>query len=159
MKPSKNLLHDQIKSIQNWSWCLLPVPRCWLKNEPDEAIANIFRQMSGIEQSHCTCLHEEKTIWMFSQLPEPSKRARVLKSIGKVLGYDYVPGCPGLIPKKSLSTLHLFQGNQKRTQQTGSLSDNGPMFTNSGRTSWIPALKISGSNLARFEKKTSFSRG
>jgi len=117
------------------------------ENEPDEAIANIFRQMSGIEQSHALAFVKKNNLDV-SQLPEPSKRARVLKSIGKVLGYDYVLGVL-LDTEKSLSTSILR--SRKRTQQTGSLSDTAhvTILKNILNT----RTKISGSNLARFEKR------
>jgi VIT1/CCC1 family predicted Fe2+/Mn2+ transporter len=117
------------------------------ENEPDEAVANIFRQMSGIEQSHALAFMKKNNLDV-SQLPGPSKRARVLKSIGKVLGYDYVLGVL-LDTEKSLSTSILR--SRKRTQQTGSFSDTAhvTILKNILNT----RTKISGSNLARFEKR------
>ncbi len=117
------------------------------ENEPDEAVANIFRQMSGIEHSHALAFIKKNNLDV-SQLPGPSKRARVLKSIGKVLGYDYVLGVL-LDTEKSLSTSILR--SRKRTQQTGSLSDTAhvTILKNILNT----RIKISGSNLARFEKR------
>ncbi len=116
-------------------------------NEPDEAIASIFRKMSGIEQDHALAFMKKNNPDA-SQLPDPSRRARVLKSIGKVFGYDYVLGVL-LDTEKSLSTSILR--SRKRTQQAGSLSDTAhvTILKNILNT----RTKISGSNLARFEKR------
>jgi VIT1/CCC1 family predicted Fe2+/Mn2+ transporter len=75
-------------------------------------------------------------------------RAKVLKSIGKILGYDYVLGVL-LDTEKSLSTSILR--SRKNLKQTESLSD----------TAHVTILKnilnskarISGTDLARFEKR------
>lgn len=117
------------------------------ENEPDEAVANIFRQMSGIEQSHALAFMRKNNLDV-SQLPGPSKRARVLKSIGKVLGYDYVLGVL-LDTEKSLSTSILR--SRKRKLQNESLSDTAhvTILKNILNT----RTRISGSNLARFEKR------
>lgn len=116
-------------------------------NDPDEAIAGIFRKMSRIELEHALAFMKKNNLDA-SQLPGPSGRARVLKSIGKAFGYDYVLGVL-LDTEKSLSTSILR--SRKRTQQTGSLSDTAhvTILKNILNT----RTKISGSNLARFEKR------
>jgi VIT1/CCC1 family predicted Fe2+/Mn2+ transporter len=117
------------------------------ENEEDKAIANIFRQMSEIEKGHALAFLK-KINADDSHMPNPSTRARVLKSIGKVIGYDYVLGVL-LDTEKSLSTSILRA--RKNMKQSESLSD----------TAHVTILKnilnsktrMSGSNLARFEKR------
>jgi VIT1/CCC1 family predicted Fe2+/Mn2+ transporter len=117
------------------------------ENEEDKAIADIFFRMSEIELGHALAFLQHKNLDI-SQLPGPSVRARVLKSIGKVLGYDYVLGVL-LDTEKSLSNSILKA--RKRFKQPESLSDTAHVtilknILNTG-------TKISGSNLARFEKR------
>ncbi len=117
------------------------------ENEQDKGIADIFHRMSAIERGHAVAFLE-KTGQNEAAMPGPSTRAKVLKSIGKVLGYDYVLGVL-LDTEKSLSTSILK--SRKNLKQAESLSD----------TAHVTILKnilnsrtrISGSNLARFEKR------
>jgi VIT1/CCC1 family predicted Fe2+/Mn2+ transporter len=117
------------------------------ENEEDKAIASIFHQMSEIEQGHALAFLKNKNLDI-SQLPKPSIRARVLKGIGKVLGYDYILGVL-LDTEKSLS--YSILRARKRMKQSESLSDTAhvTILKNILNTS----TKISGSNLARFEKR------
>lgn len=83
-----------------------------------------------------------------SDLPGPSRSAKVLKNIGKLLGYDYVLGVL-LDTEKSIASSVLSARKKTNTEQ--SISD----------TAHVTILKnilnndtsISGSNLARFEKR------
>ena len=61
------------------------------KNEPDEAVANVFRQMSEIEQSHAEAFARKANI-STENLIVPSFRAKTLNLIGKIFSYDYVLG-------------------------------------------------------------------
>jgi VIT1/CCC1 family predicted Fe2+/Mn2+ transporter len=117
------------------------------ENEDDKAIANIFYRMSEIEQGHALAFLQHKSLDR-SHLPNPSARARILKTIGKVLGYDYVLGAL-LDTEKSLSNAILKA--RKRAKQSESLSDTAhvTILKNILNT----RTKISGSNLARFEKR------
>jgi VIT1/CCC1 family predicted Fe2+/Mn2+ transporter len=117
------------------------------ENEEDTTIANIFYQMSELERSHALAFLKKINL-DDSHMPKPSARARVLKRIGKVFGYDYVLGVL-LDTEKSLSTSILR--SRKNLKQSESLSD----------TAHVTILKnilnsksrISGTNLARFEKR------
>lgn len=60
-------------------------------HEDDPVIANVFRQMSEIENSHAVAFAAKEKIDA-SLLPHPSWRAKTLNLIGKVFGYDYVLG-------------------------------------------------------------------
>lgn len=57
------------------------------ENESDEAIANVFRQMSEIEQSHAEAF-ARKVNYPLENLIQPSWRAKTLNTIGKIFGYD-----------------------------------------------------------------------
>ena len=117
------------------------------EHEEDENVANVFRQMSEIEMSHAEAFMKKNQMDL-SLLPKPSRRAKVLKRIGGILGYDYVLGVL-LDTEKSLSNSVLSA--RKKHQSTNSISD----------TAHVTILKnilnnnqnISGTNLARFEKR------
>jgi len=116
-------------------------------HEEDEQVAGIFRQMSAIEQGHALAFAKKYGLGE-DQLPQPSRRARILKTIGSVLGYDYVLGVL-LDTEKSISAS--IAGARSKSKSEASLSD----------TAHVTILKnilqhnkqISGSNLARFEKR------
>lgn len=117
------------------------------ENEQDLNVANVFRQMSEIEQSHAIAFANKNNIEL-SKLPAPSNRAKTLNLIGKVFGYDYVLGVL-LETEKSISNAII--GGRKKQKTTDSISD----------TAHVTILKnilnynknVSGSNLARFEKR------
>jgi VIT1/CCC1 family predicted Fe2+/Mn2+ transporter len=116
-------------------------------NEADENVAHVFYQMSEIEMSHAIAFLAKNNLDA-SKLPPPSKRAKILRFIGKIMGYDYVLGVL-LDTEKSISSAVLSA--RKKTNTTTSLSD----------TAHVTILKnilnstssISGSSLARFEKR------
>jgi VIT1/CCC1 family predicted Fe2+/Mn2+ transporter len=103
--------------------------------------------MSEIEMSHAIAFLAKNNLDA-SKLPPPSKRAKILRFIGKIMGYDYVLGVL-LDTEKSISSAVLSA--RKKTNTTTSLSD----------TAHVTILKnilnstssISGSSLARFEKR------
>jgi VIT1/CCC1 family predicted Fe2+/Mn2+ transporter len=116
-------------------------------HEADPDVANIFRQMSDIEHGHAMAFLK-KAKQDTNILPPPSGRARILAFIGKVLGYDYVLGVL-LDTEKSIS-------NSIRTVPKKNNVDNS--FSDSSHVSILTNIlnnqtKISGSNLARFEKR------
>ena len=116
-------------------------------NEDDENVAHVFYQMSEIELSHAIAFLAKNNLDA-SNLPLPSKRAKILRFIGKIFGYDYVLGVL-LDTEKSISSAVLSA--RKKTKTTTSLSD----------TAHVTILKnilnstssVSGSSLARFEKR------
>ena len=116
-------------------------------NELDETVKDVFYQMSEIEMSHAVAFIEKNGL-SESDLPRPSRSAKVLKNIGKLLGYDYVLGVL-LDTEKSIASSVLSARKKTNTEQ--SISD----------TAHVTILKnilnndtsISGSNLARFEKR------
>ena len=116
-------------------------------SESDPAIVSVFRQMSEIERSHALAFAEKNGIPV-SQLPPPSKRALVLKWIGKRFGNDYILGVL-LDTEKSLSNSIVTLRNKENG--VASITD----------TAHVTILKnilnnpkhIAASNLARFEKR------
>ena len=59
--------------------------------EKDKEVAAIFLQMSEIERGHAVAFLA-KSQMDTSRLPPPSTRARILNSISKLFGYDYILG-------------------------------------------------------------------
>ncbi|HQT21989.1 MAG: rubrerythrin family protein [Sphingobacteriales bacterium 17-39-43] len=117
------------------------------ENEKDPNVARVFTEMSEIEHSHALAFLKKNNLDI-SHLPAPSGRARVLRLIGKIFGYDYILGVL-LDTEKSISSSIVKV--KRKSNSTPSLSD----------TSHVTILKnilnnhqdISGSNLARFEKR------
>ncbi|MBI2279561.1 MAG: VIT1/CCC1 transporter family protein [Bacteroidetes bacterium] len=117
------------------------------ENEADENVAHVFYQMSEIEMGHAVAFLAKNNLDS-SNLPLPSKRAKILRFIGKILGYDYVLGVL-IDTEKSISSSIL--NARKKTKTATSLSD----------TAHVTILKnilnstssVSGSSLARFEKR------
>ncbi len=60
------------------------------ESEKDKAIASIFREMSEIEKSHALAFLQK--MGQSNTMPPPSMRARILKTIGKIFGNDYILG-------------------------------------------------------------------
>lgn len=116
-------------------------------HEEDPNVANVFRQMSEIEMGHALAFAAKNGI-PAAQLPGPSGRAKTLRRIGKLFGYDYVLGVL-LDTEKSISAS--IMGARKKTNTTSSISD----------TAHVTILKnilnnnqqVSGASLARFEKR------
>ncbi|MDZ4680804.1 MAG: VIT1/CCC1 transporter family protein [Saprospiraceae bacterium] len=116
-------------------------------HEEDANIANVFRQMSEIEHGHAIAFMKKNNLDL-SRIPPPSKRARILKTIGKILGYDYVLGVL-LDTEKSISSSILNAKSQSSI--ANSIADTAHVtilknILNNG-------AKVSGTNLARFEKR------
>ena len=60
-------------------------------NEDDVNVAHVFNEMSEIEKSHAVAFLKKHGLTE-DQMPQPSKRAKILNFIGKVFGYDYILG-------------------------------------------------------------------
>ena len=117
------------------------------EHEQDEHVAKVFQQMSEIEKSHAIAFLKKNNLDE-SHLPPPSRRARILKSIGKVFGYDYVLGVL-LDTEKSISTSVL--NARKKSKEQISISDTAHVTIL--RNILNNYKNISASNLARFEKR------
>jgi vacuolar iron transporter family protein len=117
------------------------------EHEADENVAVIFREMSKIEMSHAHAFMSANKI-PSDQLPGPSVRARTLKWIGKMIGYEYVLGVL-LETEKSLSA-SVIQARKKENLDN-SISDTAHVSIL--RNILNNSTRVSGSSLARFEKR------
>ena len=116
------------------------------KKEEDPGVAEIFRQMSGIEKGHATSFLKKSGLNP-SEMPGPSRRAKILMSIGKILGSSYVLGVL-LDTEKSLST-SIFNA-RKATKSQATLSDTAHVKI---LQNVISHSNISGPALTRFEMR------
>ncbi len=116
-------------------------------HEKDPQVEQIFRKMSEIEKTHASAFMH-KSGMDGSQFPPPSNRAKILSFIGKIFGPDYVLGVL-LDTEKSISSALLTARKKSNTEAVISDTSHVSILKNilSGNT------KISGSNLARFEKR------
>jgi len=116
-------------------------------HEEDPNVASVFRQMSEIEHGHALVFMKKNNLDTTRLLP-PSAKAKILNTIGKIFGYDYILGVL-LDTEKSLSSAII--SSRKNNNAAGSLSDTAHVTILKNILSNQPNL--SGSNLARFEKR------
>ena len=116
-------------------------------HEEDPNVASVFHQMSEIEHGHAIVFMKKNNLDTTKLLP-PSKKARILNTIGKIFGYDYILGVL-LDTEKSLSSSII--SSRKRINSNSSLSDTAHVTILKNILNNQP--NVSGSNLARFEKR------
>ena len=117
------------------------------ENEPDEAVANIFRRMSEIEKGHAEAFAKKVNI-PTENLIKASWRAKTLNLIGKIISYDYVLGAM-MDTEKSLSNAILKAKEKNNMELTGA-------ETNHVKILWSIVendKNISGAQHAKFENK------
>ena len=117
------------------------------ENESDESVANVFRQMSEIEQGHAEAFALKVNIPV-EDLIKPSWRAKTLNLIGTIFSYDYVLGAL-MDTEKSLSNAIIKTKEKNELEITGA-------ETNHVKILWSILEKdknISGAQHAKFEKK------
>jgi len=117
------------------------------ENETDTAVANVFRQMSEIEQSHAEAFARRMNLSV-ENLIQPSWRAKTLNLIGKIFSYDYVLGAL-MDTEKGLSNAIIKTKEKNKLEITGT-------ETNHVKILWSILEKdknISGAQHAKFEKK------
>ncbi len=117
-------------------------------NEQDPNVAHIFRQMSEIERGHALAFMAKYQLPK-EQYPQPSMRAKILQLIGKVMGYDYILGVL-MDTEKSLSSSISKERSRLGNKET-SISDTSHVAIL--KNILINQDKVSGENLARFEKR------
>lgn len=117
------------------------------ENESDANVAEVFRQMSEIEHSHAIAFMKANHLDL-SKLPLPSNRAKILRTIGKVFGNDYILGVL-MDTEKSISSSVLSA--RKKTNTPVSISDTAHVTILQNILNNSPT--VSGSSLARFEKR------
>jgi VIT1/CCC1 family predicted Fe2+/Mn2+ transporter len=118
------------------------------QHEENPDVAEIFRQMSDIEKSHALAFMVKHNI-PSEPFPAPSGRAKMLQFIGKVMGYDYILGVL-MDTEKSLSNT-IINTRIKLKPDSSSISDTAHVTILKNLLD--NQTKVSGSNLARFEKR------
>ncbi|WP_439883465.1 VIT1/CCC1 transporter family protein [Pontibacter sp. MBLB2868] len=113
------------------------------------AIADMFRELGGIEHEHAA-----KMIERFSregkkvELPTPSWRARVLDKIGKVLGYGYVIGVL-MDTEKSIGAAQVRLKEQGQIPVSGDEANHVKILQNLINNK----SKVAGEHISRIEGK------
>ncbi len=116
-------------------------------HEEDATVANVFLQMSEIEQGHAMAFMRINNLDTMT-LPPPSLRARILHKIGKIFGYDFILGVLMDTEKNiSLSVIN----SRKNVNAERSLSDTAHVTILQNICAAHP--NVSGNYLARFEKR------
>lgn len=115
------------------------------EKEEDPAVAEVFRRMSAIEMGHAESFAKKAGL---RELPAPSGRARMLKRIGRWLGYDYVLGIL-METEKSISSAMV--NARSRAGQAPSLSDTAHVSILRNILAHSP--EVGGHQLSRFEKR------
>lgn len=106
------------------------------KHEDDDAIAEVFRQMSEIEYSHARAFMEKNKLDT-NVMPSPSMRAKTLEFIGRVVGYDYILGIL-LDTEKRLSSSVLAA--RKVNKMAGSVSDTAHVAILKNIINYVPEI-------------------
>ncbi|MCF8284484.1 MAG: VIT1/CCC1 transporter family protein [Sphingobacteriales bacterium] len=117
------------------------------EHESDPTIANVFKQMSEIEQSHAEAFAIKANIPL-ENLMVPSWRANTLNVIGIIFGYDYVLGVL-MDTEKSLSNQVLNAKKKNNMEVTGTETNHVKIL----RTILEKEENVSGKHLSRFEKR------
>ena len=117
------------------------------EHESDETVANVFRQMSEIEQGHAEAF--AKIVNMPTEkLIRPSWRAKTMNLIGIIFGYDQVLNSL-MDTEKSLSNAIISTKEKNKLEITGN-------ETNHVKILWSileNEQKINGPQLAKFESR------
>jgi len=117
------------------------------EHESDKTVANVFRQMSEIEQSHAEAFARIVHIPV-ENLIRPSWRAKTMNLIGMIFGYDQVLNSL-MDTEKSLSNAIISTKEKNKLQITGN-------ETNHVKILWSildNEKKINGPQLAKFESR------
>jgi VIT1/CCC1 family predicted Fe2+/Mn2+ transporter len=117
------------------------------EKESDPTIANVYRQMSEIEQSHADAFAKKENISP-DKLIQPSWRAKTLNTIGKIFGYDYVLGAL-MDTEKSISNAIVTQKQKNNQKVTGAENSH----VNILRTILEKENKVTGIQLSKFESR------
>ncbi len=117
------------------------------EHEQDTTIAEVFRQMSDIENGHATAFAKKENVSL-EQLNKPSWRAKTLDFIGRVFGYDYVLGVLMDI-EKSISNAIITAKKKNALEVTGAES----MHVSILRNILESEKKVTGAQLSKFESR------
>ena len=116
--------------------------------ETDTTVANVFRQMSAIERSHAEAFLNKLNPTIPIVFPPPSVRAKILNTIGKIFGYDYILGVM-MDTEKSISNAIISAKNKNKLPITGSETNHVSIL----RSLLEKESQVTGGNVAKFEKK------
>ncbi len=116
-------------------------------HETDATIAEVFRQMSDIENGHAAAFAKKENISP-EYLPKPSWRARTLDFIGSIFGYDYVLGVL-MDTEKSISSALVSARKKNKQEVTGAEF----MHVSILRTILEREKKVTGAQLSKFESR------
>jgi len=98
------------------------------ENETDQAIASVFAKMSEIEKGHAIAFL--KTLNLEAKdMPAPSRRAKILNTIGRYFGYDYVLGVL-MDTEKSISNALLLAKKKNNIPIQGTESNHVKILRN-----------------------------
>ncbi len=117
------------------------------EKEEDQNVKEIFTEMSEIEKSHAIAFLQNVGL-SENDIPPPSTRAKILKIIGGILGYDYVLGVLMDTEKSLSSSIGKARIN---TKTESSISDTAHVQILENLLHNNP--KIAGNALSRFEKR------
>lgn len=113
------------------------------KNEEDPHIKGVLMEMADIQNNHAKTFLKKAGLSP-EQMPKPSTRIRRFEKIGKIMGWDFVLGV--LLDTEKKMSKNKFQNSITfGTEGTSHITILKTLLMNNGN--------ISGSNLARFEKK------
>lgn len=117
------------------------------ENEADPTIADVFRQMSGIEKGHAEAFAKAQNV-SAQNLMKPSWRALTLNRIGKIFGYDYVLGAL-MDTEKSISTAIISLKKKNNLEINGSETNHVSIL----RSILEKEDRVTGVQLSKFESK------
>ncbi len=117
------------------------------ENEEDDALREVFRQMSEIELSHAKAFADHNGVSL-KEICRPSWRAKTIDRIGKIFGYDYVLGAL-MDTEKKLADAVVTKKKQQKLQLTGNEDSHVRIL----RSILDNDTRVAGHQLSRFEKR------
>lgn len=117
------------------------------EHEADKTIANVYRQMSAIENSHAKAFALKENI-PIDKLMQPSWRAKTINTIGKIFGYDYILGTL-MDTEKSISGAVIATKQKNKKEITGTETTHVKIL----QSILAKQTKTAGKHLAKFERQ------
>lgn len=117
------------------------------EHEEDPIIADVYRKMSVIEKGHAESFAKKMKISL-ENLIRPSWRAKILNSIGRIFGYDYVLGAL-MDTEKSLSAAIISTRKRNKQEITGTESNHVRIL----QSILEKEGKVTGAQISKFEKQ------